>query len=440
MNPAYRFSKSKYDTVVRKCSWLGKAIYVDKIPREFSQAAYNGSRVHELWTDTCLGNGGYSEAMSRADNPDIAEKLHKAILSDVYFQRRHRFQYERFVALRSNGELSSATGIDHTTGELIGGEGDEIAVMILDREGPVPGWHLTEDLKTTMAGYEKSDPVEVIAYICAAKALYPRRKKFRFEYNFCMANKRMGFEFEIRRDRWMWPAQKLDLGTFKGNTICFLSKPIWANIQQWQQEIQAALENPEPTPGDHCIHFYGKPCQLLGNGCPLGDKVVDLVIEGQGKDPLLLPDTLTRNRIGVAFMTVLAQAQSKIDLPIPKAMRSDAYQAVLQLKQAVAKVERILHKGGPIQIGDSIHGYVSKPTLEIDERKALAIKMMLDAGGIDAVAKGVNIGKTSVKRLGKRAYGELGQRILDVCAEEKEGTPKWGLVSKEITEAIDDQD
>ena len=346
--------------------------------------------------------------------PEVADWLNKAVANDEFWSRRHEFDYEKRIALSLDGKVLK----DWRRCEVM---------VILDRIGLIDGVVEIEDLKSNTPGFERDNPTERDTYVAAARKLYPDQDRFRFSYFYPRAPKRVAWLYTYETEnRVVVTGPKGETETHEADT-----DPLWKRIIDRLAEIRAT--EPVPTPGAHCTNWYGQPCQFLGNGCPLGDQLPEILRDVPVvESPLDLDGLNHREKVWTAFVHLLAG-----DDHITPEIASLALQGVQQLSGAVKAVDKVLRswssRNGPIAIGPSEWGYVTTLKPGIKSRKVTALKMIHGSGGWKAAAKAVNISPSSVKRLGKREYGDLCDVILHVCGEQVEETV-WQEVPDDLRE------
>lgn len=372
--------------------------------------------IHECRAAYCSGQRSYDDCLQtcRAVDEDAAAGFIASIKNDdpMLYAHRELFEYERFIAIRPRGVLSPATGTDAESGDLLGGKGDEIAVMYLDRFGAIEDGGaevFVGEMKTGRRFVD--DPVERETYVLGARAAFPREARFRFDYFYPRIPRRITWRYEyLKANHVLVTAPDGSQTELKGR-----SNPL---LERLYQRI-AQLEGTEPVPraGHQCENWFGAPCQFLGAGCPIGESISVSSACGVSPDSPIAPFLPSQTTTPGASFLAIQRGLPLADISPEHA--GLAYQAIQHLKAGTALVENILREWagryGPIPLGDSHIGWRDYDRVVITDVEA-ALKMLL-ASGWSAAVKGININAASLGRLGTRDWNDLAARIKRVCGE-----------------------
>lgn len=408
-----RYSKSR-DATIAMCSWRADQIYNHGVKEQWNPAAAKGSEVHALRRLCAAGIESLDECLRLATSDAVAESFRQAIVNDPYWGIRDQFDHEITVCLNAKGQR-------------IESRSKAYAIMILDRLGPVDEIVLVEDLKGGQM--MRDSPSERRAYVCAARRVYPEHDHFRFDY----------FHHEIdKRVSWHYHYQKKNRVIVEGpngehEVITVPRKePLFAGIQARVEEIRA-LE-PTPTPGSHCQNMYGQPCQFLGTTCPLGQDLVERLSAEPITNPTVAEIVAMPQQEAAGMAAIALLRGWVIEEEITAEFASLALQGQMQLESGASNIKRILtrysRKAGHITVGSTRYGYRRGDGVTFDTTKLAALRMLHSAGGLQAVADGVSVTSSSLKRLGKRKYNDLRERITDICGVQGGGKETWGELKK----------
>lgn len=354
MSKLIPLSKSTYG-VWKKCPWKAYAHKVLKLKSVDTKVASNGKEAHDLRMQVQSGATDINTALATASSREVGELTAKSIANSLYqdvTDEKHEQYYHN---------------------EYIHG--------YIDRCGRWNGKLFVEDLKT--GRFESDDVIErdfysVLFWDAESK---PTDNELLFVRFFCRSGNHDEFHYS-----------KADIEEARANIIEVVN--------------QVKNSDPEPSPGDHCLNWYGRPCEFLSTDCPLAKDVPALV---ESAVPVGMA------AVGPAFMSIYQGGMqlSQID----NHTASLALQGVHQLKAASKAVEEFLKNWadecGPIEVGGARYGWQNVADYEID--KPFALEAMFRSGmDIEDVANIINISKTTIEKMSKRKYGEVRETILNM--------------------------
>ena len=354
-------SKSTY-SVWQKCPWKAYAYKVLGLRRADTKQAFNGREAHDLRVQIQSGATDIASALATASSQEVGELTAKSIANSLY------------------PEIQDEKHEQYYHNEYVHG--------YVDRVGRLSGKLFVEDLKT--GRFESDDVVErdIYSVLVWDHEATPDESELLFVRFFCRSGNHDEFHYS-----------RNDIEAARQNIIRIVN--------------EVRNSDPEPNPGDHCLNWYGRPCEFLGDQCPLAKDVPTLV---ESAVPVGLQE------VGKAFMSIYQGGLSIDDINSHTA--SLALQGVHQLKAASKMVEETLKNWadskGPIEVGGARYGWQSVADYEVD--KSFALEAMFRAGmQIDEVANVVNLSKTTIEKMSKRKYGEVRDTILTMGVNKVDG-------------------
>jgi hypothetical protein len=316
------------------------------------------------------GDTDVRTALAQASSPEVSELTAKSIANSIY----QDIQDEKHEQYYHNGYV-------HGYVDRVGRIGDKLFV---------------EDLKT--GRFESDDVVErdIYSVLVWDAESTPEDKELMFVRFFCRTGNHDEFHYS-----------KTDIEEARQNIIGIVD--------------EVRNSTPEPTPGDHCLHWYGRQCEFLSTDCPLAKDVPSLV---ESTVPVGLA------AVGQAFMSIY---QGGLNLSqVDGHTASLALQGVHQLKAASKMVEETLKawadENGSIEVGGARYGWQKAADYEVD--KAFALETMLRGHmSIDEIADIIGLSKTTIEKMPKRKYGEIRDTILNMgVSKVSAGKRKFGKI------------
>lgn len=171
---------------------------------------------------------------------------------------------------------------------------------------------------------------------------------------------------------------------------------------------------PDPNPGEHCLSYYGQPCQFIAGECPAAESL-----------PAIIEGKISNTETGKAFLSIVKGGElTRQNIPY-------VFGAAQQLQGACDKVlERIREfckENGPVTIGSTNFGWQDKFSNIVDSE--FVLKQMYDTNmGFADMAKAVNISKSSLQRIPKRKYGKLSEQLIKLAVSEVKTGEKFGVI------------
>jgi hypothetical protein len=390
------FSKSGYQ-LFRKCPYLCDQVRNKKLTRKVGPGAYIGREVHRLWHRINTKQLDPEIAADLASNEEVAGLITQTLKFGVDDSEFRQYYHELKISLQ--GFSCKVT-------------------LILDHVSVHWMSTLVSDLKT---GWDETpDIAEMIIYALGANENWPGREYVLFRYLWARTGHITTYIF-----RWLSPYHVRMLGpnNFQLDLISTDGRdPLRAKVQSYITEMEQS--DARATPGPHCEMMWGEPCQLLGNGCPLSPDLADTFSAPMpGPEQELIAANIMRlpedKRPGVAFILI------KNGYPIknlPANVIGYAAQGLMQVRggadHVAAAIREWAYPDRTYSIGEGTYGW--RPARVTDVKHALEL---LVARGVptEDLAKVVSISKSSLQKLPKRKYGQLGTQIADACVYYAEG-------------------
>lgn len=423
-----------------KCSWKACQHKVYGVPSESGVPALVGLAVHHVEAEIRQDHITLDEFLKDPlrffdrspftddETEDVIDMVETAVKTDPIIlspAEKERVLIEAYIAVDFDGRLTRGNPepyhvqagqtfdhIENTAEALFHGSMDRI---ILRDDGTVT----VDDLKT---GWEEvNNPLERYGYVLCAKVLYPDATRFEFGYHYLRTG---GYE------RWIYEIPDGVIGKVMVTSPQGSNMPIHGNgyglLGMIQEMVGILSDMPcKATPGPHCESWYGSPCQFLGNKCPAGRSVPEVVGE-----VVSIAEVVESLPGFSAFKTLQAIADDPKFETTPE-LRSWALGGIMQLKgflkRAEDRLKAIAKETGPIVVGDTPYGWFTSEENEVDKLQALdAMFRVMD---IEDIAKTISISKTKLGQIAKRKYGTLGADLVKLTVSRKQGKPKFGPIT-----------
>ena len=374
-------SKSTF-TVFKVCAFKAHAHKNLGFERQSNFLAANGKLIHKLSERVENGEISLEDAMILAGDPETAQLVRNAVLNDPY----HGPEFEKLTEthVKINYE-----------GEWVESDEEAVAYGYLDKVVFLPDELVIMELKSGRS--ENDDVFERHLYAgLLAKAAQPDYERIRFIRHFCRSGNQTEYLYEWKK-------------TKKGSTKLYVSGPDGKRSQirgahanpmvVYLRKILKKIERtvPKPRPGSHCKNWFGSPCNLRGNVCPLTERLPAIVtVPGDDRHPEPL--------LKYAFLHLLKNSETDRILETSPDLVSKAYEAVLQLDAGIREVEKKVKLwadvNGPISIHGESYGWSVRQDFQIDKEKAMEILLSNDLALSDIV-RAINISRSSVERMPK---------------------------------------
>ncbi|MEJ2745289.1 MAG: hypothetical protein P8123_06340 [bacterium] len=391
------FSKSGYQ-LFRKCPYLCDQVRNKGLKRKVGPSALNGLEIHRLYHHVGVGKLSYDGAFDKASNEEVREQFHNAMQFDVDFvgERHHE------IKLSLRGLSAPTTAI--------------LDYVVIDGEYADTIWVF--DLKT---GFDETPSIpEMDIYALAVHDFWPNRNRIIFGYLFTRT-------LHSPRFSYWWPdkhrVHMLGPNNFQRDLISTDGRePLRAKVQSYITEMEQS--DARPTPGPHCEMMWGEPCQLLGNGCPISPDLAETFNAPMPEpEQELIAANIMRlpeeKRPGAAFL--LLHHGYPVE-QLPANVISYAYAGLMQVRGGASRVAADIrawaNAGRTFSVGKATYGM--RPARVTDVEQALKLLAENDVPTED-LAKVVSLSKSSLEKLPKRKYGQLGTQIADACVYYAEG-------------------
>ena len=270
---------------------------------------------------------------------------------------------------------------------------------------------------------EEENEKERYIYILGARSLYPRVDRFEFAYLWARSGNYPIWQFSYSKD-----GHVLEELTPDGRLVShkFAKNPLLVYVESWNANIKAM--EPIPKPGPHCESWYGEPCQFLGNECPLGSAMPEVI-----DNAVIIPASVNGENEKKSIserLKEIVNAEDITALAIYPEEISIAYSGMVQFKAFTKALEKACEewsrKYGPIQLGDSKYGWFTQAENEVDKEFVLG-EMLRSDMTTEEIAKVASISKTSIDtKISKRRYGALRKSLLAIGVSEVGSKPKFG--------------
>lgn len=413
-----RFTKSRFGTW-RLCHQHYYLAYVEGHECEPGEPGLIGRETHQYRELVCSGKMSLEAALKEMRYSRAGEYLNLAIANDSRWAQT--FDYEKRVALNFKGELCEE-------------DGKEFIVSILDRVGQIDKKTVVvEDLKTNHPDWETDDEVERHTYVLAARALFPKTKRFLFEYFYCRSGRRVTWEYLFKSK------QTVIITSPKGESETVNTRGLNPLLKYVRDRAQDIIKSkPTPNPGRHCQNWFGAPCPFLGSLCALSQDVPAII-----KEPETLPDITTQELLAMPIDRAVGAAFMILDRGLPPEqitpeIASLALQGLQQVQARAGAVEKKIKgwcedTGKTIPVGEAEYGWFDKVKDGVAPEDATAAVEIMLANDFTAeeIAKACGPTKTSLNKISKRAHGDVKQQILDLCVTPIKSSRKFGLIEKE---------
>jgi len=259
------------------------------------------------------------------------------------------------------------------------------------------------------SGYHFDSEPERHAYAYAAHLLHPDEDTIVFRYLNATEQSVVVWTYHWKSER------TIEITSPDGETTKLVGRgedPLFGYLRKRRQAILDM--EPIPTPGPHCEHWYGEPCQFAGSDCPLATYMP--VIQSWSQSPAVraaeIENLPPERAVGTVAMALLKDVELR---PTPL-LGSYALQGVEQLRGAADKISRTLrswcHRGLTFQHGNEEYGIYT--TDQVDQLAAL--QALLANCELEDVARVVSIYPNKLRKLSKRKYGDLGEEIFEATS------------------------
>jgi hypothetical protein len=383
-------SKSTYGTF-EKCAWKAHAHKNLKLESKPGPAAIIGSETHSLIEAILKGEMTFSDVSEVASSPEIVSWIQRALAYP--WPENSELFIERHGMIGSDGQLvdSEDKAILHGYMDVFWRQYEDTARF---RDWKTGTWAVWNEFESHL-------------YALGTKCHFPGVTKVIAELCYLRTG-------QVIRTCYEWK---------DNDTYCIIIKDDGSKDILWGEQNpileyflvrikQIESTEPIPTPGKHCMNWYGTPCQFLGKECPLTDSQMVTTISKELEDP---------RRFTKAIKDVLSGK------PLNHQKASDAYYAIQQMQGLMLSAEKTVQEwskeNGPILVGDSMYGWKKGIRYQVDVPYVL--EKLLDANiPIEDLAKALNVSKTSISRLGKE-YKDIKNTLLREAVNVVDGDDKF---------------
>ena len=402
-------------------------------------AGRRGKKVQDHRCDLLTGkkdlDGVIGSIAHGEDYDEVTELLLSAVNNwpcTLSTHEKFTLEVEKFFSIDAKGKPLTIKKTDpreraresKKKGAILHGNMD----VIWQRDNGV--WRV-EDLKT--GRYDTHyDPFERLAYMLGAKALHPDCNVFEFALFFCRTGAYPIWQYQYHDGN----RGLLEIHPNGHKTEHhFAYNPLMVYLEYEISKLEKMEEI--PNPGPHCESWYGEPCQFLGNGCPAGKCIPEVV------NAVVAVDQGTEEAPTIVLLRAIADGDEATLKTLTHDLAASSYAGAMQL-EAFAKrlrknIESWSFKNGALKIGDSRYGWFTTDQNEVDGVFVLG-EMIRSKMPLAEIVKAVNISKTSLQNLSKRHYGELRELLLSMAVTVKASKPKFGVIRDVPPDGLEEQD